>query len=502
MKLSVVVSSHLSKEKNDLFIDKIDKSIGLLKNSYEVSIYENFNEYSLTEIYNIGYSESKGEIVVFCHNDLSFDDCKNWGKKLLNHFDKTDYDIIGVAGTTDLINGKWWEIRERMCGIVNHEIDRKKWTNKYSPEFKGVKPVVCVDGLFFAVRKSDKIVQFDKTITGFHFYDIDFCVNNYINGNKIGIVTDIRITHFSGGQTNDSWEINKKKFEEKYKNHLPIRLIPDIQFEEVKKTNKKLGFVSVIILTDDSQKSFELTKNCIDSFKQKSTYDNYEIIVGLNDKESRFLNKEKYETLVNKVVCYNYYNFAKLNNDIVKNHLNIKSDIILFCNNDIELVNDALTECLFVMNEKNDVGTVGARLHFGDKSLQHAGIVVFKNKQNNIFVTHLGLKTYYTYEDKKTSFVHGNTGAFLMIRKKFFEELGMFNEEYIECFEDVELNLKSILKGKKNYLANNSVCFHYESQTRNVSEQKNENTVKDYNHRLLKFISENHSKLEKIMVNV
>jgi GT2 family glycosyltransferase len=502
MKLSIVVSSHLSKEENDLFIDKVNKSIGLPKNLYEVSIYENFNEYSLTEIYNIGYNESKGEIVVFCHNDLSFDDCKNWGKKIIKHFENSDYDIIGVAGTTDLTNGKWWERRERMVGIVNHEINRKKWTNIYSPEFNGIKPVICVDGLFFAVRKSDKIVKFDPSVQGFHFYDIDFCISNHLNGNKIGVITDIRITHFSGGQTNESWETNKNKFEEKFKENLPIGIVPNIEFEEVKKTNKNLGFVSVIILTDDSENGFNLTNKCVNSIKEKCTYQNYEIIIGLNDKESKFQNLSKLQDMVDKVVCFDYYNFAKLNNEIVRNHLNPKSNIVLFCNNDIELINDAITEALYVFNEKKDVGTVGARLHFEDNSIQHTGIVVFKNQKNVVGVSHLGLKTYYSYENKKSSVVHGNTGAFLMMNKNLFNELGMFNENYIECFEDVELNLKSVLNSKRNYIANNAVCYHYESQTRNLSEEKNKRMIEDYNLRLGKFIGENYSKLEKMIVNV
>jgi GT2 family glycosyltransferase len=41
----------------------------------------------------------------------------------------------------------------------------------------------------------------------------------------------------------------------------------------------------------------------------------------------------------------------------------------------------------------------------------------------------------------------GNTGGLMMIRKFVFEKCGMFNENYISCLEDVELNLKSIILG-------------------------------------------------------
>jgi hypothetical protein len=47
----------------------------------------------------------------------------------------------------------------------------------------------------------------------------------------------------------------------------------------------------------------------------------------------------------------------------------------------------------------------------------------------------------------------------------------MFNEEYIDCLEDVELNLSCMVKGKENYIHNNSICYHYESVTRETDGQ-------------------------------
>ena len=41
------------------------------------------------------------------------------------------------------------------------------------------------------------------------------------------------------------------------------------------------------------------------------------------------------------------------------------------------------------------------------------------------------------------------------------------NEQYISCFQDVELNMRLLLAGKDNYCFTNSVNFHYESVTRN-----------------------------------
>ena len=46
-------------------------------------------------------------------------------------------------------------------------------------------------------------------------YDVDFCFSNYLSGTKIGVCTDIKITHLSIGKTNDEWEKNRVIFAEK-----------------------------------------------------------------------------------------------------------------------------------------------------------------------------------------------------------------------------------------------------------------------------------------------
>ena len=40
------------------------------------------------------------------------------------------------------------------------------------------------------------------------------------------------------------------------------------------------------------------------------------------------------------LIEYDYYNFAKINNDVVKNHVTNEYEFLLFCNNDIMLLNN------------------------------------------------------------------------------------------------------------------------------------------------------------------
>ena len=150
-------------------------------------IYENDNQMSLAEVYNKGLEESKNNIVVFMHDDVILQST-NMGHKIGKMFEKfSDYGIIGVAGTTDLVTGTWWEIRKSMHGKVSHMKDGKTWVNKYSKEsyIDTLKDVVTVDGVFFMVHKDRIKTPFDIDFKGFHFYDIPFCISNYLEGVKI-----------------------------------------------------------------------------------------------------------------------------------------------------------------------------------------------------------------------------------------------------------------------------------------------------------------------------
>lgn len=219
----VIFSSHLSDEENQKFSNHVIETIGNVR--CEVHCFKNFNEYSLPQIYNKAIDKYNNEnaIMVFCHNDIVFK-TKNWGKLLLTKFKSGVFDIIGVAGSIYLPeSGMWWEDRSKMCGVVEHTDGINTWVNTYAEPKKGyTMPVVLIDGLFIAVDCNNIENKFDENFTGFHFYDLSFCIPNYLDGCNIGVTTDIRILHKSIGMTNDDWEFNRQQFIQKYKHDLPL----------------------------------------------------------------------------------------------------------------------------------------------------------------------------------------------------------------------------------------------------------------------------------------
>jgi hypothetical protein len=219
--LTVVFSSQYDDEKNLKFIEHIKNSIGLKPNDYNIVLYKNNNEFSLTSLYNKALGDYNG-VIVFCHNDIIFK-TKGWGKIIQSKLRYSDYGIVGVAGTKKITeSGVWWEDKSELCGIVEHSNGIETWVSAYGAERKGqITPVVVVDGVFMAVDTTKIKHKFDENFKGFHYYDIDFCFENYLSGVEIGVTTDIRITHMSVGHINEQWEHNKRLFIMKYCDELP-----------------------------------------------------------------------------------------------------------------------------------------------------------------------------------------------------------------------------------------------------------------------------------------
>ena len=251
----MITVGYSTRESKPEFIEYLKKSSGFKK----IEVIEKINngDKSLAQTYNEILSEAKTDIVVLCHDDIYFD-TNSWYHKLIKHFDKSDFGIIGMAGTTYMPeSGMWWEDRRKMIGIVNHESEGKKWTSKYADDLNNnIKQTVIVDGLFIAIHKKRIKHNFIEDFEGFHFYDIPFCFENHISGVKVGVITNIRITHKSIGQTNEQWEKNRILFSEKYKDNLPTKL----PFDPTSRIKVLLSCLNFKTFTGSELYVFELAK--------------------------------------------------------------------------------------------------------------------------------------------------------------------------------------------------------------------------------------------------
>lgn len=242
--------------------------------------------------------------------------------------------------------------------------------------------------------------------------------------------------------------------------------------------------ISIVIANKDHKRDLE---RCLNSIFEKSTYDNYEIIIVENNSTTeeifeyyREILGEKYtkEGAVSssengkiKVVYFEgVFNYAKVNNVGVA-HSN--GDYILLLNNDTEVITVNWMEELLMYAQREDVGAVGAKLFYEDKTIQHAGVVLglgahrtaghshYKQHRNNL--GYMGRLCY-------TQNVSAVTGACLMVKRKHFDMVGGLEESFAVSLNDVDFCLKLREKNLLNIFTPFAELYHYESISRGADD--------------------------------
>jgi len=353
--ISVVFST---REDNPKHIEHIKNTSGIHK-GLEVKQYINNGEYSLTELYNKALKETTNNIVVFCHDDIIFD-TKNWGNKILKHFKRnSEYGILGKAGSKYMpSSGRWWDNgMTEAIGQVYHKQGEKKWLSSYNKPFGNkVEETIIVDGLFFVVNKNIIKKQFNEEIKGFHFYEIDFCFNNFLEDVKVGVISDISITHLSVGQTNQQWEENREQFVNIYKDKLP-QIVPYTY--EIKKINDKEPLVSILMPIYNYGNRINQTLKSV--FEQD--YTNYEIILVDDGSTDQFV-KMKLNQLEDidrvKVVYKENGGPSSARNEAFKHS---KGDFILPLDSDDMIRNGYIKSCVTILQRDKNISPVYCDTH-------------------------------------------------------------------------------------------------------------------------------------------
>ena len=243
--------------------------------------------------------------------------------------------------------------------------------------------------------------------------------------------------------------------------------------------------VSILIPSKDG---IDYLKNCVESILEKTTYNNYEIIVIENNSEKQetfdyYKEIEKNEKI--RVIYYpeKGFNYSKIINFGVKN---CDGDFVMQLNNDTKLITNDWLEKFIGYGQRKEIGAVGARLYFEDKSIQHAGIAYgIGGLAANLFPgLPYGFRGYYG-KDALIQDISAVTGACLFCRRELYEEVGYMEEElFAVAFNDVDFCLKLREKGYFNIYNPYIELMHYESKTRgyeNVSKEKQERFERESN---------------------
>ena len=230
--------------------------------------------------------------------------------------------------------------------------------------------------------------------------------------------------------------------------------------------------ISIVIANKDHAEDL---KRCVDSIIQKSTYANYEIVIVENNSATEEIKKlyEQYQaqhSFIKVVTFTGAFNYSAVNNLGVKN---TTGDYILLLNNDTEVITPGWMEELLMYAQREDVGAVGAKLYYPDKTIQHAGVVIGLGAHRTAGHTHykiphqnLGYMGRLCYAQNMSAV----TGACLMVRKDRFEEVGGLEESFATSLNDVDLCLKLRAKGYLNVFTPFAELYHYESISRGLDD--------------------------------
>ena len=483
----MITIGYSTRKNNEKYTDYLKKTCGI--KNVEVIQKVNNGEKSLSQVYNEIIDESTNDIIIFCHDDLEFD-TSNWGKRIIKHFEKSDFGILGVAGTTEIPkSGMWWEDKRKMIGIVNHKHEGKKWESKYSKSWgDDISESCIVDGLFIAINKTKIKERFDEGVEGFHFYDVYFSVKNFLGGVKIGVIFNVRLTHLSIGQTNESWEEKRQVFSTEYEDKLPLKSNINIDYKLREfKFLKKYKLKIILSASED----IENTKKSIEEI-ELFNLPNYDINLISNDS-----NYEEIRGLENKnlKVYEGSFNEQSKNLSILKwedDFINESYDLIFFIDKNVKLLNNIFSSiCEIYHKEKNIFGCAFTTSIQGDKSIFSSKFNIVKNKNNRLNLSLDSNGSFYNvlngYSENKT----GNLSDVFATTYHNIIKNDWFDIQYDTNVSYIDFAIKCSNRKVKCFCDTNSVTTHN-------SFNNSESFQKDLN-KLLQSIStnENSQKLIK-----
>jgi GT2 family glycosyltransferase/glycosyltransferase involved in cell wall biosynthesis/ubiquinone/menaquinone biosynthesis C-methylase UbiE/TolA-binding protein len=206
------------------------------------------------------------------------------------------------------------------------------------------------------------------------------------------------------------------------------------------------------------------TMKCLEALALNTEYEPYEVIVV--DNASTDETKEILSTLEGDIkIITNSCNlgFSKACNQGAKA---AEGEYLIFLNNDTIPQSGWLNSLVNTVNENKDIAIAGSKLLYPDNTIQHAGVV--------FNVSDVGISIYHIYKgfDREAPAVNrvrefnAVTAACMLIRKNIFTESGMFDETFVNGYEDVDLCLKVREKGYRIIYNPESELYHYEEQTK------------------------------------
>jgi O-antigen biosynthesis protein len=224
--------------------------------------------------------------------------------------------------------------------------------------------------------------------------------------------------------------------------------------------------VSLLIPT---RNGLSLLRQCIESIVGKTDYHPYEIIVIDNGSDEpatlSYLSRLSADARIRVIRDDRPFNFSALNNAAARV---CRGAVIGLINNDIEVIDPHWLSEMVGLAMRNDVGAVGARLWFSDRTLQHAGVILgLGGVAGHPYHKRPESDAGYFGRARLAQEFSAVTAACLVLRRVVFEEMRGLDEANLAVdYNDIDFCLRIRRAGHRVIWTPHANLFHHESATR------------------------------------
>jgi GT2 family glycosyltransferase/SAM-dependent methyltransferase/Flp pilus assembly protein TadD len=419
---------------------------------------------------NSGLREAKGTYIAYLDDDDRY--LPNHLETLVGYLDRHEC----CVAYTDA-----WRVHERQIDGMYVETGRDvPYSYDFSPADLLVSnyfPVLCV---MHARQCLEEVGYFDESLFAHEDWDLWIRMATRFPFKHLPVTT-AEFTWRSDGtsMTSGTRDTYKRTTELIYRKYAPyaelIAGVRDNQQRHLEKlyaqTSPTSFTCSIIIPTWNK---VELTMQCLTALASNTGNASFEVIIvdnGSTDGTQEFLStlSGDLQLILNK----ENLGFAKACNQGARV---ARGKYLVFLNNDTIPQPGWLSSLVSEVDAHPEVGVVGSKLLYPDGTVQHAGVV--RDCQH--------LLPYHIYKSFAGSHPAVNqrrefqivTAACLLIRRSLYEDVGGFDEKYVNGFEDVDLCLKVRERGHVVVYQPRSVVVHLESQTPGRKQNEDANAAR------------------------
>jgi GT2 family glycosyltransferase len=138
-----------------------------------------------------------------------------------------------------------------------------------------------------------------------------------------------------------------------------------------------------------------------------------------------------------------------------------RGDYLLLLNNDTQLLGPAIDTAVQVLGEQADAGAVGGKVLLLDGTLQEAGGILWQEAYTTFHGRGRGPDDAEFQIERNVDYC---SGAFLMVRRHLFNQVGMLDEAYSPgYYEDVQLCVRLWQRGSRVVYHPHIAILHYEN---------------------------------------